>query len=168
MARASLKKGEAAERIWRFLRKTSGIFTANDVARVTGVSLYVCRYYLRFLARSGYLRAVGMRSSTKEKLYEVRKLTGWKPVTVDHNTYRLTDHNTGIQTKVSKGKEKETLRSRILSYIESLEGEFSPKEVSEAVGVNYKTTANFIRKLFKEGFLEQVSERPRARYRRAQ
>lgn len=168
MARASLKKGEAAERIWRFLRKSNGVFTANDVARVTGVSLYVCRYYLRFLARSGYLRVVGIRSSTKEKLYEVKKLTGWKPVTVDHNTYRLTDHNTGSQTRVCKEEKKETARSRILAHIENLEGTFSVKEISEATGVNYKTTANFVRKLFKDGFLEQVSKHPRATYRRAQ
>jgi len=168
MARATLKKGEAAERIWRFLRKVNDVFTVNDVARITGVSRYVCGYYLRFLARAGYLRVVGVRNSTREKLYEVKKLTGWKPVTVDHNTYRLIDHNTETQKKIPKATGKETTRYKILLYIQSLEGDFSPKEVSEAVGVNYKTTANFIRKLFKEGFLEQVSERPRARYRRAQ
>jgi len=168
MARTALKRGEAAERIWRFLRKTGGVFTANDVARITGVSLYVCRYYLRFLARSGYLRVVGVRSSTREKLYEVKKLTGWKPVTIDHNTYRLRDPNTGSQRKVQKEDARETARSKILAYIENLNGDFSPKEIAEATGINYKTTANLIRKLLREGLLEQVSKRPRARYRRVQ
>jgi response regulator of citrate/malate metabolism len=164
MARATLKRGEAAERIWRFLRKSSSIFTANDLARITGVSLYVCRYYLRFLARAGYLRVVGIKRSTKEKIYEVKKLTGNKPVTIDHNVYRLTDHNTGSRRKIQKGNAEETARSKILAHIEKLSGDFSPKEVSQATGVNYKTTANFIRKLYKEGFLEQTSRRP-ARYK---
>ena len=168
MARVALKKGEAAERIWRFLRKVNDVFTVNDVARITGVSRYVCGYYLRFLARAGYLRVVGIRSSTREKLYEVKKLTGWKPVTADHNTYRLTDYNTDTQKKIPKATGKETARFKILSYIESLEGDFSPIEVAKAVGINPKTTANFIRKLYKEGLLEQTSKRPEARYRRVQ
>jgi len=167
MARATLKKGEAAERIWRFLRKVSDVFTVNDVARITGVSRHTCSNYLRLLARAGYLRVVGSRHFPREKLYEIKRLTGWKPVTVDCGTYRVTDRNTGTQQIVPRENKSETIRSKLLAYIESLEGDFSPKEISEATGVNYKTTANFIRKLFKEGFLEQTSKRP-ARYRRAQ
>ncbi|SNZ07731.1 hypothetical protein SAMN06265182_0989 [Persephonella hydrogeniphila] len=143
------------EKAWAFVRKTKQPFTAWDLARVAQVSYSFARKYVYYLQRAEYLKIVGKRG--KERLYRTIRITGVKPVKVNHHKKVVIDENTGEVFSITKTKRSE-IRQRIWDAIKELQ-QFTTSDIYKKTLVATDSIRDYVRFLEKAGFVEKISKK---------
>ncbi len=140
------------EKAWAFVRKTKTPFTAWDLARIAQVSYNFARQYVRYLKSAGYIKAVGKRG--KEKTYRTIKITGIKPVKINHHKRVVIDTNTGEEIPLKSQKRSE-IQQNIWQTILELQT-FTTSQIYNRTFINKDTIRHYLRYLKKAEYIKEI------------
>ncbi len=142
------------EKAWAFVRKTKTPFTAWDLARIAQVSYSFARHYIRFLKSAGYIKLAGKKG--KENAYRTIKITGIKPVKINHHKRVVIDTNTGEEIPLKLQRRSE-IQQNIWQTILELQT-FTTSQIYDRTFINKDTIRHYLRYLKKAGYIKEFGK----------
>lgn len=148
-----------AEKAWAFVRKAKQPFTSWDLARIAQVPYYYARRYIYYLTKAGYIKQVGYIKN--QKLYRTIKVTGIKPVEINHHKKQVVDYNTLKEYKV---EETEKTYKTIWNFI--MQNHIvTVSQVHASTGISRDTIRHYLVSLERNGYLESTRKSKAKEYR---